>query len=54
MKNSTTFQFNNPLSLNIQGSGEYVKRECEHLVDLWDMAEHDHLESIKQDEQYYE
>ncbi len=49
MKNCTTFSFTNPLSIHMTGTGEYVKEQCAHLVDLFDYAEFDELESIRQD-----
>lgn len=49
MKNATLFQRNNPLSIRIIGTGEYVKKECARLVDSFEQAEADHLEEIRQD-----
>lgn len=48
MNNITTFQRNNPLSIKITGSGEYVKKECANLVESFEHAEYDHLEEIRQ------
>jgi len=49
MNNITTFQRNNPLSIKIVGSGEYVKKECANLVDSFEQANYDHEEKIRQD-----
>jgi hypothetical protein len=49
MSNVTTFSGLNPMTLRMAGSGEYVKRECEHLVDLFDLAKFDLEEEIRQD-----
>jgi hypothetical protein len=52
VSNSVTFSGLNPLTIRVAGTGEYVKRECEHLVDLFDLAEFDHLQDLKRDSQY--
>lgn len=49
MENSINFKFRDPLSIKIVGTGEYVKREVQYLEDLFDYAEHDHLEALRQD-----
>jgi hypothetical protein len=52
MSNSVTFSGLNPLTIRMAGTGEYIKKECEHLVDLFDLAEADHLEELRQDSEY--
>ena len=54
MKNGTTFSGLDPLTLRISGSGEYVKNEVAHLVDLFDFAEFDFKQELSQDGQIYE
>ncbi len=49
MKNQTTFNGLNPLTIKMTGTGEYVKEQCAHLVDLFDYAEFNELEEIRQD-----
>ena len=49
MKNSMTFQLNNPLSIVCKGSGEFVKKECANLVKTFEEAEDNHLQDIIDD-----
>ncbi len=49
MKNCTMVNGLNPLSIRMTGSGEYVKKEVEHLVDLFDLIAFEREESIRQD-----
>ncbi len=49
MNNITIFNLNNPLSFRIKGSGEYVKQAITKLVEIFNYAEDDHLEDIRQD-----
>ncbi len=52
MKNCTMVNGLNPLSIRMTGSGEYVKKEVEHLVDLFDLIAFEREESIRQDNEY--
>lgn len=39
----------NPLSIRIKGSGEFVRKMCANLVDSFADARADHYEEIRQD-----
>jgi hypothetical protein len=49
MNNSTTWLGMNPLTLTIKGSGKYVKEQCGRLVEMFDGAELDHEEEMRQE-----
>ena len=49
MNDVMTFNRNNPLSISMRGSGEYVKKECANLVESFAQAEADHYEEMRQD-----
>lgn len=49
MRNSMMFSGQDPLSIRIVGSGEFVKRECAKLVDTFADMKADALEEIIQD-----
>jgi len=51
MQNAITFQRNNPLSIYMTGTGEFVKKECSRLVDTFEQANYDHLEEIRQEQE---
>ncbi len=48
-KNATISQGTNPLSLRIQGTGEYVKDQVAHLSDYFDYIEYEREQSIRGD-----
>lgn len=52
MQNITTWNDNNPLTIKITGSGEYVKKECVNLVRTFNDAVADHEEEIRQEQEY--
>lgn len=45
MKNFTTWNAMNPLTLRIKGTGEYVAKECANLVNTWEDAMADNYEA---------
>lgn len=49
MSNTMAWNGDNPLSLRIKGSGEFVKKMCANLVDSFEDAKADHYEEIRQD-----
>ncbi len=49
MTNKIVFQGLNPLSIRGVGTGDYVKRECEHLVDLFDLVKFEEEQSMRND-----
>lgn len=51
MKNFTTFSLNNPLGIQITGTGEYVKKQCANLVNIFEEAKSDALEEIRQEQE---
>lgn len=48
MKNMITSSGLNPLSIRIQGSGEFVQNQVAHLSDYFDMVEFTMKEEIRQ------
>lgn len=54
MKNFITFSGQDPLTIKATGSGEYIKNEVAHLVDLFALAEQEKLDEIRQDMEHYE
>lgn len=49
MKNAMSWNREDPLSIRIQGTGEYVKEMCSKLVETFEQARQDRLEEIRQD-----
>lgn len=54
MKNAIMFSGQDPLSIRATGTGEYIKNELTHLVDLFDLALFEAEESIRQDYENHE
>lgn len=48
MKNKTIFSGLNPLTIRMIGTGDYVRDQAMHLVDLFDLVQYDMEQSIKQ------
>lgn len=49
MNNFTTWNGQDPMTLRIVGTGEYVKKECANLVRTFEDAVADHYEEIRQE-----
>lgn len=49
MKNSITWSFRKPLGIYAVGTGEYIREQLTHLVDLFADAEAEHYEQLRQD-----
>ena len=49
MTDKATWKFNQPLGIRITGSGEFVRQQTTHLVDLFEMAQYDHEQELRAD-----
>lgn len=49
MQNRISWRGSDPLSISMVGSGEYVKEKCAKLVDMFENAEDDHEEEMRQE-----
>ena len=54
MNNITTWLGNNPLTLTIKGSGQYVKEQCVNLVNIFRDAELEREEEFRQEGEEYQ
>jgi hypothetical protein len=51
MQNFTTWNHNDPLTIKMTGTGEYIKKQCANLVQMFEDTNVDHLEEIRQEQE---